>query len=40
VTRYGFWMGPMYQVAYHYGQLVVYLWLNDIVPPATARLAR
>jgi uncharacterized damage-inducible protein DinB len=40
VTRYGFWMGPIYQVANHYGQLIVYLRLNDIVPPATARRAR
>jgi uncharacterized damage-inducible protein DinB len=40
VTRYGFWMGPIYAVADHYGQLVVYLRLNNIVPPATARRAR
>jgi hypothetical protein len=40
VTRYGFWVGPIYQVANHYGQLIVYLRLNDIVPPATARRAR
>ena len=40
VTRYGFWMGPIYQLANHYGQLVVYLRLNNIVPPATARRAR
>jgi uncharacterized damage-inducible protein DinB len=40
VTRYGFWMGTIYPVADHYGQLVVYLRLNDIVPPATARRAR
>jgi uncharacterized damage-inducible protein DinB len=40
VTRYGFWIGPIYQIANHYGQLVVYLRLNDIVPPATARRAR
>jgi hypothetical protein len=40
VTRYGFWMGPIYQVANHYGQLVVYLRLNNILPPATARRAR
>jgi uncharacterized damage-inducible protein DinB len=40
VTRYGFWVGPIYQVANHYGQLVVYLRLNNIVPPATARRAR
>jgi uncharacterized damage-inducible protein DinB len=40
VTRYGFWMGPLYPVADHYGQLVVYLRLNGIVPPATARRSR
>jgi uncharacterized damage-inducible protein DinB len=40
VTRYGFWMGPIYQVANHYGQLIIYLRLNNIVPPATARRAR
>jgi uncharacterized damage-inducible protein DinB len=40
VTRYGFWMGPLYQLANHYGQLVVYLRLNGIVPPATARRSR
>jgi uncharacterized damage-inducible protein DinB len=37
VTRYGFWMGPLYQVRNHHGQLVVYLRLNGIVPPTTAR---
>jgi uncharacterized damage-inducible protein DinB len=40
VTRYGFWMGPLYPVADHYGQLVIYLRLNGIVPPATARRSR
>ena len=40
VTRYGYWMGPLYQLANHYGQLVVYLRLNGIVPPATARRSR
>jgi len=40
VTRYGFWMGPIYPVADHYGQLVVYLRLNGMVPPATARRSR
>jgi uncharacterized damage-inducible protein DinB len=40
VSRYGFWMGPLYQIANHHGQLVIYLRLNDIVPPATARRAR
>jgi len=37
VTRFTFWMGPLYQVRNHYGQLVVYLRLNGIVPPTTAR---
>lgn len=40
VSRYGFWMGPLLDGADHYGQLVVYLRLNGIVPPATARRAR
>jgi uncharacterized damage-inducible protein DinB len=40
VTRYGFWMGPLYQLANHHGQLIVYLRLSGIVPPATARRAR
>jgi uncharacterized damage-inducible protein DinB len=40
VSRYGFWMGPLYQVANHYGQLIIYLRMNGIVPPATARRAR
>jgi uncharacterized damage-inducible protein DinB len=40
VTRHGFWMGPLYQVANHHGQLVVYLRLSGIVPPATARRSR
>ena len=40
VTRYGFWTGPLYQVANHHGQLVIYLRLNGIVPPATARRSR
>jgi uncharacterized damage-inducible protein DinB len=40
VTRSGFWMGPLYQVANHHGQLVVYLRLSGIVPPATARRSR
>jgi len=39
-TRYGFWMGPLYQVANHHGQLIVYLRLSGIVPPATARRSR
>jgi DinB superfamily len=40
VPRYGFWMGPLLDAADHYGQLVIYLRLNGIVPPATARMAR
>jgi uncharacterized damage-inducible protein DinB len=40
VTRATFWDGPIYQIRNHYGQLVVYLRLNGIVPPATARRAR
>ncbi|HSF31547.1 MAG TPA: DinB family protein [Candidatus Tectomicrobia bacterium] len=40
VTRYGFWVGPLQGFAYHHGQLVIYLRLNDIVPPATARRTR
>ena len=37
VSRFTFWQGPLYQVRNHYGQLVVYLRMNGIVPPATAR---
>ena len=37
VTRFTFWLGPLYQVRNHHGQLVVYLRLNGIVPPTTAR---
>lgn len=37
VTRFTYWMGPMYQVRNHHGQLVVYLRLNGVVPPTTAR---
>jgi uncharacterized damage-inducible protein DinB len=37
VTRLGFWLGPLYQIRNHHGQLVVYLRLNGIVPPTTAR---
>ena len=40
VTRYGFWMGPLQAVYDHYGQLIIYLRLNGIVPPATARRSR
>jgi uncharacterized damage-inducible protein DinB len=37
VTRFTFWMGPLYQFRNHHGQLVVYLRMNNIVPPTTAR---
>ena len=37
VTRYTYWQGPLYQIRNHHGQLVVYLRLNGIVPPTTAR---
>ena len=37
VTRFTFWLGPIYQFRNHHGQLVVYLRLNGIVPPTTAR---
>ena len=37
VTRFTFWQGPVYQIRNHHGQLVVYLRLNGIVPPTTAR---
>ena len=37
VTRATFWQGPMYQIRNHYGQLVVYLRMNGIVPPASVR---
>lgn len=40
VTRYGYWMGPLYQIRNHHGQLVVYLRMNGIVPPTTARRPR
>lgn len=40
VTRYGFWNGPLYQVRNHHGQLVVFLRMNGIVPPTTARRPR
>jgi hypothetical protein len=29
--------GPLFQIRNHYGQLVVYLQMNGIVPPTTAR---
>ena len=37
VTRFTFWMGPLYQIRNHHGQLVVYLRMNGIVQPTTAR---
>ena len=37
VTRATFWQGPLYQIRNHYGQLVVYLRMNGIVPPASRR---
>ena len=37
VTRLGFWLGPLYQIRNHHGQLVVYLRMNGVVPPTTAR---
>jgi len=37
VTRATFWQAPMYQIRNHYGQLVVYLRMNGIVPPASVR---
>jgi uncharacterized damage-inducible protein DinB len=37
VTRATFWQGPMYQIRNHHGQLIVYLRMNGIVPPTTAR---
>ena len=37
VSRFTFWQGPLYQVRNHHGQLVVYLRMNGIVPPTTAR---
>jgi uncharacterized damage-inducible protein DinB len=37
VTRATFWQGPLYQIRNHHGQLVVYLRLNGIVPPTSAR---
>jgi uncharacterized damage-inducible protein DinB len=37
VTRATFWQGPLYQIRNHHGQLVVFLRMNGIVPPTTAR---
>jgi uncharacterized damage-inducible protein DinB len=40
VSRFVFWTAPILQVRNHHGQLVVYLRLNGIVPPQTARRGR
>ena len=40
VTRLTYWLGPLYQVRNHHGQLVVYLRMNGVVPPTTARRPR
>jgi uncharacterized damage-inducible protein DinB len=40
VSRLVFWQGPLYQMRNHHGQLVVFLRMNGIVPPATARRPR
>lgn len=40
VSRFVFWTSPVLQVRNHHGQLVVYLRLNGIVPPTTARRPR
>jgi uncharacterized damage-inducible protein DinB len=37
VTRFTFWLQPLSFIRNHHGQLVVYLRLNGIVPPTTAR---
>ena len=37
VTRATFWQGPLYQIRNHHGQLVVYLRMNGIVPPASTQ---
>ena len=37
VTRYTFWQTPLLQIRNHHGQLVIYLRMNGIVPPTTAR---
>jgi len=37
VTRATFWQGSLYQIRNHHGQLVVYLRMNGIVPPTSAR---
>ena len=37
VTRATFWQGALYQIRNHHGQLVVYLRMNGIVPPTSAR---
>ena len=40
VSRFAFWTVPILQARNHYGQLVVYLRMNGIVPPTTARRPR
>jgi len=40
VSRFVFWTSPVLQVRNHHGQLVVYLRMNGIVPPTTARRPR
>ena len=37
VTRATFWQGPLFQIRNHYGQLIVYLRMNGVVPPTSAR---
>lgn len=37
VSRFVFWNGPILQFRNHQGQLIVYLRMNGIVPPTTAR---
>lgn len=37
VTRFTYWQAPLLQIRNHHGQLVVYLRMNGIVPPTTAR---
>ena len=37
VTRATFWQGQLFQIRNHHGQLIVYLRMNGIVPPTTAR---
>jgi uncharacterized damage-inducible protein DinB len=37
VTRFTYWQTPLMQIRNHHGQLVIYLRMNGIVPPTTAR---